>query len=260
MTRDGDATGSEGATNVPGRDPPLRPLPRRFYAMASAVPQGDGHALMLDGRSARTPGKRLLALPTAAFGDAVAAEWAAQGSNIDPASMPLTRIANTVIDGVAHQADAVAAEVVKYAGSDLLCYRADFPAELVARQAAAWDPVLDWAHRALGARFYLAEGVMPVEQLPETLERVAGRLAGLDPFRLAAVHVKTTLTGSALLALAVLDRHLTPHEAWVAAHVDEDFQISQWGEDAEAMERRARRRAELDAAARVLELVASGGP
>lgn len=235
------------AVTIP-KDALDRPLPKRFYTAASVGLHDGQPAILLDGRVARTPGKRPLAMPSAALAEAVAAEWAAQVSTIDPATMPLTRIVNTVLDGVVQRADQVRAEVVKYAGSDLVCYRADFPAELVARQSAAWDPVIEWAHAKLGVRFYLAEGVMPVTQLPGTLAKVAEYVAPLDVYRLAAVHIMMTLTGSALIAIATADGDLTAEEAWSAAHVDEDFQISQWGEDEEAMERRARRKVEFDAA------------
>lgn len=239
---------------IPGKEALERPLPKRFYTGARAGILEEAPVVLLDGRPARTPGKRVLTLASPALAEAVAAEWAAQEDKIDPGTMPLTRLANTVVDGVAQQADAVRAEIVKYAGSDLVCYRADFPAELSQRQAAAWDPILDWAHRRMHARFYLTQGVMPVRQLPETLDRVAEYVAPLEPFALAATHVMMTLTGSALLALAVLDRAIVAETAWTAAHVDEDFQISQWGEDAEAMERRARRWQEMAAAARMVAL------
>jgi chaperone required for assembly of F1-ATPase len=247
---------SDGITNkVPGREAMERPLPRRFYARAEAGQHDQGFVVLLDSRPARTPSKKLLAVPAHPLAAALAEEWANQADKIDPATMPLTRLVNTIVDGVSAHAEAVRTEIVKYAGSDLVCYRADFPAELMKRQAAAWDPVLDWAHRALGTRFFLAEGVMPVAQLPETLDRVARHVDRLDPFRLGSVHVMMTLTGSALLALAVQHGSIDAESAWVRAHVDEDFQIEQWGEDAEASERRSRRKAEMDAAARLLTLL-----
>lgn len=239
---------------VPGRDSDPRPLPKRFYTTAEAGEHEGRHVVLLDARVVKTPGKRLLAVETAALAAAIAAEWAAQGERIDPATMPLTRLANTTIDGVAPQADAVRADIVKYAGSDLVCYRATFPAELAAAQARAWDPVLTWAQSRLGARFFLADGVMPVAQLPEALARVEAHVAPFGPFRLAAAHVMTTLTGSALLALATLDGALDAEAAWSAAHVDEDYQISQWGEDAEAKARRAKRHDDMKAAARLVAL------
>jgi chaperone required for assembly of F1-ATPase len=197
-----------------------------------------------------------LALPTRALAEAVAAEWEAQGERIDPATMPLTRLANSTIDGVIARQAEVRAEIVKYAGSDLLCYRAEGPEELIRRQAETWDPVLAWARAALGADFNVSQGVMPAAQPDAATEAVARVLQPHGPFALAAIHVMTTLMGSALLALAHAHGHLSAEAAWVAAHVDEDWQISQWGEDAEAKARRDRRWAEMQAASRLLELLA----
>ena len=239
---------------IPGRQAPP-PKPRRFYALATAEERHGGFALLLDGRAAKTPSKRSLALPSRRAADALAAEWNAQVEVIDPARMPLTRMSNTAIDGVAEQMAAVAGEVKTYLGSDLLVYRALDPEPLAAAQAAAWDPVLDWARDSFGARFVLAGGITFVAQPPATLatmsgvvDAVVGQGAGA-PFRLAALNVMTTLTGSALLALAVMRAHLAPDVAWAAAHVDELFQESRWGSDAEALERRENRWADMEAAA-----------
>jgi chaperone required for assembly of F1-ATPase len=166
--------------------------------------------------------------------------------------MPLTRIVNSTIDRVAREMAPVKAEIVRYAGSDLVCYRGEGPASLTAAQEAAWGPVLAWARESLGARFVLAEGVVAVDQPAESLAAVAAALADLDPLRLAAVHVVTTLTGSALIALAVVRGAFTPAEAWATAHVDEDWQMEQWGRDAMALARRAARWQEMQAAALIL--------
>lgn len=225
-------------------------LPKRFYERASAEPHEQGFALHLDGRPARTPGKRALVAPSRGAGDALAAEWQAQGERIDPKTMPLTRLLNVAIDAVGAAMEPVAEEVVKYAGSDLVCYRAGEPDKLVAAQAAAWDPVLAFARERLGARFLLAEGVMFVEQPREALEAVAARVSReTSPFALAALNVMTTLTGSALIALAVADSALSAEDAWEAAHVDELHQERVWGADAIATERREGRRREFEAAA-----------
>jgi chaperone required for assembly of F1-ATPase len=229
--------------------------PKRFYSEASAGPSEDGWRLLLDGRPAKTPGRHPLAFPSQPLAEAVAAEWAALGEFIDPMKMPVTRIANSIIDGVLPDPAPVAADIVRYAGSDLLCYRADAPASLVALQDAAWNPVLDWARDELGARLILSQGVVFVTQPPAALDAVAAALPGGDGWRIGASHVVTTLTGSALLALALLHGRLDADAVWTAAHVDEDFQVSQWGEDAEAAERRAARRREFDAAATVLATV-----
>lgn len=230
-------------------------LPKRFYTDASVVAASDGsHAIHLDGRAVRTPARNNLSLPNAALAESVASEWRAQGERIDPQSMPLTRLANTTCDGVASNMQRVRDEIVQYAGSDLVCYRADTPAGLVAQQIAHWDPVLNWAADRMGADFTTSSGVMPVSQTDAALDCVAIAVSDLEPFSLAALHVVMTLTGSALIGLAVIDGKLTPDDAWLAAHVDEDWQISQWGEDAEASARRAIRRREFDAACHVIAL------
>jgi chaperone required for assembly of F1-ATPase len=231
----------------------MRPnRPRRFYAQAS-VEEGEGSwAVLLDGRGVKTPARMALAAPSRVLAEAIAAEWTAQQEHIDAATMPLTRLANAIIDGVAVKPEAVAADVAKYLGSDLLCYRAAGPDGLIARQIGLWDPVLVWAREDLGARFVLAQGIMPVAQ-PEAALAAARAAIPADPWRLGAVHAMTTLTGSGLLALAVLRGRLSAAEAWLAAHVDEDWNMDLWGRDALALERRATRFAEMRAAAKVLE-------
>ncbi len=234
------------------------PLPKRFYKSAGVAPRDGGFALELDGRPARTPAKNPLVLPTRPLAELIAAEWDAQNETIDPFAMPATRIANSAIDGVRLKRREVRDEVVSYAGADLLCYRAGAPDSLVAAQAAAWDPALDWARDELGARFVLSEGVRHVAQPEPTLQAIGAALEAVDdPFALAALHVMTTLTGSALLALAVARARLSADEAWRAAHVDEDFQVSRWGEDAEAAARREARWREMAAAALVFAAAAS---
>ncbi len=232
----------------------MRPsLRKRFYARAAVgegTPEG-GFPLALDERPVRTPARRTLAAPTRGLAEAIAAEWNAQEHVIDPGLMPLTRLANAVIDAVRDAPGPVAAEVEKYLGSDLICYRANSPAGLVEMQGQAWDPVLTWAHDALGARFVQVEGVMHVVQPREAI--VAARDAiPADPWRLGALSSITTLTGSALLALALAHGQLDAKAAWAAAHVDEDWQMAQWGRDEIALERRAYRQAELEAAVTVL--------
>jgi len=236
-------------------------LPRRFYKEV-AVRQRDGaFILLLDGRAAKSPGGNPLALPGSAAARALADEWTAQAEWIDPASMPLTRIVNSGIDGVAFRLDATVDEIAKYAGADLVCYRTAGPTTLVEAQAAAWDFILAFACEKLGAPFICTEGVVFVDQ-PEPA-RTAVKEAVLHiansgppaPFALAALHVMTALTGSVLLALAVARGKLTPIEAWTAAHVDEDFEMRAWGDDAEALRRRARQWREMEAAARLFQAV-----
>ncbi|QDB99183.1 ATP12 family protein [Mesorhizobium sp. 8] len=229
------------------------PLPKRFYKAVSVEPDGDAFGVRLDGKPVRTPGKALLALPNATAAALVAGEFEAQEKVIDPVTMPTLRLVNTAIDGVAADPQAVLEDILRFASSDLLCYRADSPQGLVDRQNEHWDPVLDWARSELGARFNLAEGVIHVEQPRGTIAVLGAHLARrADPLRLAALHVMTSLTGSALLALAVEAGGLDTEAAWLAAHVDEDWQIDQWGQDAEALSRRAQRKRDMLAAAGLL--------
>ena len=232
-----------------------RALPKRFYTAVTAAPRGDGHAVHLDGRPLRTPGKLVLVLPTAALADAIAAEWSAQTDRIDPLTMPLTRLANSVRDQVDGREREVRADIVKYGGSDLVCYRADSPEGLVAAQMRAWDPVLEWARRDLGCDLAVATGIVHVAQSAASRAAIEAAVAPLEGFRLASAHVMTTLLGSVVLALAVLRGRLTAEEAWAAAHVDEDWQIAKWGSDAEAMRRRAARLVEFQAAVRLCDLL-----
>lgn len=256
----GSGRGDAVATphKIPVKDALKPPLPKRFYKAASAseAAAGTGYAVLLDGRSVKTPKKRALSVPSLALAEAIAAEWNAQGTQIDPATMPLTRFANTAIDAVADQMEDVAADIAAFAGSDLLCYRDAADDRLAARQAAHWDPVLAWAGSTFGTCFAVTVGVMPIEQPPAALTAVRRALQPFDAFGLAALHVMTTLTGSALLALAHAREALPAGAAWMAAHVDEDFQAELWGEDAEAAARRAARKDEFAAASRMLALLA----
>jgi chaperone required for assembly of F1-ATPase len=233
-----------------GARPALRP---RFYKATGVQEAEDGYVVTLDGKPVHTPARRPLAAPNLALAQAIAAEWDAQRELIDPAKMPLTRLANAIIDGVAEKPGPVAAEIEKYLTSDLLFYRAASPQELRERQAALWDPILAWARDALGAHFKLGEGIVHVVQ-PDAALKAAAAAIPADPWRLGALHVITTLTGSALIALAVARGALTAEAAWQAGHVDEDWNMAQWGKDEMAMTRRAFRFAEMQAAAAVLNL------
>lgn len=235
----------------------MRPtLPRRFYEEVTVAEDEDGQfAIHLDGRGARTTARRLLALPTPAAAEAVAQEWRAQRDLIDPSTMPMTRLATAALDTVQADPRPIVAEIAKYGGSDLLCYRAAEPQSLADRQTECWDPLLTWMHERYGASFVLAEGVMHVAQPPRTIEAVEAAVRAVSvPFGLAALHVLTTLSGSVVLALAVAQGRLTPQAAWAAAHVDEDHQIERWGADEEASLRRDRRFADFAAAAALLAL------
>lgn len=231
------------------------PQRKRFYTAAGVEERPEGFVVTLDGKPIRTPSKRLLAAPRRELAEAMAAEWEAQTEIIDPLSMPLTRLANSTIDGVLDNTEAVADDVAKYFGSDLLFYRAGFPEGLVARQAEYWDPAVRWAADDLGAHFILTEGVMHVAQ-PERALAAARAALPKDPWSIAAIHVLTTLTGSALLALALYYKACDEDRIWAAAHVDEDWNTQQWGEDEEVAARRAMRLRDFRAAARALRLLA----
>jgi chaperone required for assembly of F1-ATPase len=223
-----------------------KPLPKRFYAEAT-VRQGEGgFAVELDGRPVKTPARNALAVPNGMLAEKIAAEWRGQGEFIDPMTMPVTRLVNTALDGIANEPQAVADDIVRYSGIDLLCYRAVTPIELVRRQAERWDPVLDWAAKQLDAEFLLAEGVMHREQTEEAMSAFRMALSKYaTPLQLAALHTLTTLTGSAILALAFAERNLSAEDAWSRAHLDEDWTSEQWGSDAEADHRRSLRFAEF---------------
>ena len=242
-----EPTDPEAAARRGGR-PALR---RRFYAKATTISGPAGEVVCLDDKPIHTPARRALAAPTPALAAAIAAEWEAQRDVIDPATMPLTRLANSIIDGVADLVGPVTAEIEKYIASDLLFYRANGPQELRERQAQHWDPILAWAREALGAQFNLGEGIVYIAQ-PEAALSAARAAIPADPWRLGALHVVTTLTGSALIALGIMRGALSADAAWRAAQIDEDWNIEQWGKDEMALKRRAFRFAELHAAATVL--------
>jgi chaperone required for assembly of F1-ATPase len=224
------------------------PKIKRFYKEAGVTETEGGFALTLDGRTARTPAKRLLAAPARALAEGIAREWAAQGEVLDPANMPLTRLAHSALDGVSSALDATISEVAKYAETDLVCYRAVEPEALAARQAAAFDPVLAFAEEELGARFVLAGGLMHVPQPSASLDAVRAAIPR-EPFAVTALHALTALSGSVLIALGVARGAMPWEDAWAAAHVDEDFQIEAWGRDEEAEARRAARAQDFAAAA-----------
>ena len=247
--------GGDSRTINVGVPPTPNPSPRRAGGAPSARRGGEDAAfrLLLDGKPVRTPARKQLVLPVRGLAEAIAVEWESQKTRIDPATMPLTRLANSAIDGVTGREPEVRADIACYAGSDLVCYRAEAPSELVRRQSQAWDPVLAWAREALGASFHVARGIMPATQPAPAVHGVARAIEAHGAFELAALHVMTTLTGSALLALAHAGGRLTVDDAWAAAHVDEDWQIAQWGADDEATARRAVRYREFQAAALIVE-------
>jgi chaperone required for assembly of F1-ATPase len=229
------------------------PLPARFYKEAGVIERDGLFHVALDGKTARTPARKPLAVGSRDVAEALAAEWERQAERIDPAQMPLTRLVNSALDGVADQEEAVRAEIVRYAGSDALCYRAGEPEALVARQNDVWQPILADIEALIGARFLLAEGVVFAQQPESTLAAVARHVGTIpSPLALAGAHNVMTLTGSAILTLALANGLIDPDAAWNAAHLDEDYQIGIWGQDEEAAERRAIRRREFDAAVLLL--------
>jgi chaperone required for assembly of F1-ATPase len=227
------------------------PQRKRFYQEAGVAETDGGFAVTLDGKPIRTPSGRQVVAPTSSIAEAIAAEWNAQGETIDPLTMPLTRFANSVGE-VTERVDAVADDVEKYLGTDLLFYRAGHPEALVAREAAYWDPVLAWAANQLGAHFILSEGIVHVAQ-PEQAIKAAREVFPTDPWSVAALHVVTTVTGSALLALALYREAMDCDDVWAAAHVDDDWNVEKWGVDEEVAARRAARFIDFRAAVTVLD-------
>lgn len=231
-----------------------KPRPRRFYSEVAVGEASGGWRILLDGRGVKTPQRAELALPSRALAEAIAEEWRAQGAELRVQDMRLTRLANTAIDAVGANAEAVADDILAYAQRDLICYRAGAPERLAARQKQLWDPLIAWAGERFGARLAATDGIMPIDQPQESLAALRAAVAAHDAFGLTALHVITTLTGSAVLALAHLSGRLSLDEAWAAAHIDEDFQIEGWGEDAEAAQRRAHRLTEMRSASEFFRL------
>ena len=246
---DTNAPRGQGGPKSPPKDSLRGPLPKRFYKDAARIENQGGFEIALDGRPVRTPLKRVLRLKDEAYADLVVSEWAGQGEFIDPGTMPATRLANSAADTVTDNRAAVAAEIVAYAGSDLLCYRAANPSGLVARQAEIWDPILAAVEVRIGSRFVRAEGIVHAEQPALVAERVADTIEGLPELQLAALQLITTLTGSAILAIALQQGLIGADAAWAAANVDEDWQIALWGRDEEAEVRRVLRERDFRAAA-----------
>jgi len=230
---------------------------KRVYTEVTAAPAERGWGVRLDGRALRTPARTEVVLPTEALANAVAGEWDAQQHEVRPATMPLFRLAATAIDRTGWQREQVAKEVADYAGTDLVCYRADQPPALVVRQEAVWQPLLDWAAGRYDAALAVTTGIVPQPQSAAALRVFAAAVAAQDDFRLTALHALTTACGSLVIALAVLEGRIADDEAFAASQLDETFQIEAWGEDAEAMRRRAALAADIKAAARFLELLAA---
>ena len=228
---------------------------KRFWKKVAVSREDGGWGIRLDDRPVRTPARAPLAVPTEALAQAIANEWRSVEHTIDPREMPLTGLANAAIDRIAPDRQAFADWLARYAEADLACYRADGPRELVARQERSWDGLLGWARRRYDVDFATTSGLMHVAQPPATAERLAHALAALDPFRLAGLSPLVTIGASLVVALAVLEKALTPAEAWEAVSIDERWQIEQWGADPEAEAALENRRRDFMAATRFLELL-----
>ena len=228
--------------------------PKRFWKTATVVPEDGGFAIHLDNRRVKTPAKQTLILPTEGLAQLIAAEWDAQTGLVNPETMPSTRMANSAIDKVIPQYDEVAALLAAYGDTDHLCYRATWPPQLVARQAAAWDPILDWAADALNARLNTTQGVVHIAQDPGALACLRQQVLDLGNFRLAAFHDLVSMSGSLILAFAVAHGHLPPDQAWTLSRIDESWQIEQWGEDEDAAAIAVLKRQAFQQAARFLAL------
>jgi len=228
---------------------------KRFYKTADAAAAEGGWNVALDGRPIRTPAKRPLVVPTEALARGIAEEWNAQGEEVKPASMPLTGLANAALDRVGAERPAFVDSLAAYADGDALTYRADYPEDLVQRQAERWNPILDWAERRYGVEFELVQGIMHRPQLPETVGRLRTALEALDDFALTAMQPLVTISGSLVVALALLERAIDETAAWDAGQLDELYQAEKWGEDELAAKSRENRRASFAAALRFLRLV-----
>ena len=210
------------------------PAPKRFWQTTSVVPEDGGFAIALDNRRVKTPAKAALVLPTRAMADAVAAEWQAQDNRVNPATMPVTRSANAAIDKVRHQHGEVADMLAAYGDSDLLCYRADGPEALIARQSREWDPALDWAAHFFGTRLQVHSGVIHASQGDKALNTLTKHVSDMSDFQLAAFHDLVGLSGSLILAFCVIYKWKTPDLIWDLSRLDEIWQQEQWGQDDEA--------------------------
>lgn len=228
---------------------------KRFYKDVTVAPADGGYAVLLDGKPIKTPARNVLLLPTEHLAVAVAREWDGQGDEIVATTMPMLRLANTVIDGVALRREEVIGAILRFGENDLLCYRAHQPPDLQTLQREGWDPLLAWARIRFSARLAVTEGFTHIDQTPETLAALREALAGYDAFTLGALHVTASITGSLVLALAVVERRINPAQAFQLSRIDENYQAQKWGEDAEAHKRATALAHELDMAAQMIGLL-----
>ncbi|MZR31165.1 ATP12 family chaperone protein [Sneathiella litorea] len=227
---------------------------KRFYKKVTAEEEGGAYSVLLDGRVIKTPAKAPLRLPTYALANAIAEEWDAQEAEIDPSSMPLMQAAATAIDRVMTQREKVIEEISNFGGTDLVCYRATYPQSLVERQKAAWDPMLDWVKARHNVSLKTCHGIMHIQQPEDDLARMRGVVAAQNDMTLAPLHNITSLCGSLVIALAVLDGHITAEEAFEISELDETHVMEFWGADAEAVNRRNKNKESLAASVRFLQL------
>src|SRR5215208_1674582 len=232
---------------------------RRFFRQAALTGSGP-FGIALDGRRLKTPAKRDFVVPSLALAEGIVAEWNGQGDRVDPDRMALTKLVNTAIDRVMGSEDKIIDDIIAFASTDLVCYRATEPEGLVQREGKAWDPVLDWAAEFYDAEFQTVEGVIHRMQDDAAMQAVRRYLAGLDVMRLCGIHNLTSMTGSALIATALNEGFLEPEDAWRAAHVDEDWQIERWGRDEEATQRRAKQEEEFRQTVRFQDLLGDHSP
>lgn len=226
---------------------------KRFYKIVDIAPAPGGFAVLLDGRPVKTPARNALVLPTEELALAIAAEWRGQGDDVIATSMPLLRLSNTIIDGVAANREQVTDAILRFGENDLLCYRAHQPPDLAQRQREAWDPLLDWARQRLGARMTVADGLTHIDQTPDAMAALREALAAHDAFTLGALHVIASITGSLVLALAVAEGRLTGAAAFEMSRIDEAYQAEKWGEDSEAIKRTSNLAHELDKAVELID-------
>lgn len=234
----------------------VKHAPKRFYTRVIVAPLAEAgrFTVTLDDRPLRCPGGAPFSAPRP-VAEAAAEEWEAVAERIDPSAMPVTKAVNSAVEQVAPQREAVIEEIAGYGGSDLLCYRAEAPQALAAREAAVWDPVLDWAGDRFGARLKTGAGITPIAQPPQALDALRAAVSRRCDLGLTALSDLVGLSGSLLLGLAVAEDRLSPSEGWSASRIDEDWQIEQWGRDAEAEAMTAERRKAFEAAGRLAALL-----
>ncbi len=228
---------------------------KRFYKHAAAEARDGGFAILLDGKAVKTPGARALAVPSTRLAEAIAEEWSRQGEQVLPSTMPMTQLASTALDRVGPERTHITQQLMNFAGTDLLCYRAETPGDLVARQSRTWQPILDWAAQALDAPLLTTTSLTALSQPEDSLAALNRRLDAYDDWRLTALQSATAAMGSLILGLAMAEGFLDAEAAFQASQLDETYQIELWGEDWEAADRRAALKADIEAASAFLGLL-----